>query len=85
MRCTLPARLAAQDNVFAASLSTPNPAINAGPFGAGFALRLARAEARAAGGSLARDGNLIDLVVPLMMDQPLHDVPSSPDNWAATP
>ena len=85
MRCTLPARLAAQDNVFAASLSAPNPAINAGPFGAGFALRLARAEARAAGGSLARDGDRIDLVVPLMMDQPLHDVPSSPDNWAANP
>jgi signal transduction histidine kinase len=85
MRCTLPARLAAQDNVFAASLSAPNPAINAGLFGAGFALRLARAEARAAGGSLVRDGDQIDLILPLMTDQPGHDAPSSPDNWAATP
>jgi signal transduction histidine kinase len=85
MRCTLPARLAAQDNVFAASLPTPNPAINAGLFGSGFALRLARAEARAAGGSLVRDGDHIDLVLPLMMEQPQHDAPASPDNWAATP
>ena len=84
MRCTLPARLAAQDNVFAASLTAPNAAINAGLFGAGFALRLARAEARAAGGSLVRDGDRIDLVLPLMMDQPGLDAPSTPDNWAAT-
>lgn len=85
MRCTLPARLAAQENVFAASLAAPNPAINAGLFGAGFALRLARAEARAAGGSLLRDADQIDLVLPLMMDQLHHDAPTSPDNWAAMP
>jgi signal transduction histidine kinase len=85
MRCTLPARLAAQDNVFAASLAAPNSAINAGPFGAGFALRLARAEARAAGGSLMRDSDRIDLVLPLLMDQAPHQAPVSPDNWAATP
>jgi signal transduction histidine kinase len=85
MSCTLPARLAAQDNVFAATLSAPNPAINAGPFGAGFALRLARAEARAAGGSLVREGSRVDLVLPLMMDQPYHEALSGTDNLAATP
>jgi hypothetical protein len=71
--------------MFAATLSSPNPAINAGPFGAGFALRLARAEARAAGGSLVRDGDRVDLVLPLMMDHPYHDALSGTDNLAATP
>ena len=85
MSCTLPVRLAAQDNVFAASLSAPNAAINAGIFGSGFALRLARAEARAAGGSLVREGSRIDLILPLMMDQPRNETLSSPDNMAATP
>ena len=50
--CALPAALAAEDNLFAATTrSSTTSAINAGLFGTGFALRLARAEARAAGGS----------------------------------
>jgi hypothetical protein len=40
--------------------------INAGIFGAGFTFRLARAEARAAGGSLVRDGGMVVLTLPLL-------------------
>lgn len=50
--CDLPARLAVLDDPFACELKPTDQAISAGPFGAGFALRLARAEARSAGGSL---------------------------------
>lgn len=85
LSCTLPVRLAKQDNVFAATLSAPNPAINAGVFGAGFALRLARAEARAAGGSLVREGDWINLVLPLMTEQPRDDTRSPPDTMVARP
>lgn len=66
--CTLPARLAAEDNLFSAATRGHDSAINAGLFGAGFALRLARAEARSAGGSLARDGAAITLTLPLFTD-----------------
>lgn len=68
--CTLPARLAAEDNLFAATARPADSAINAGLFGAGFALRLARAEARAAGGALHRDGGNLTLTLPLLTAQP---------------
>lgn len=64
--CDLPARLAAGEQIFAASVRTGESAINAGLFGSGFALRLARAEARAAGGSLRRDGDRLILTLPLL-------------------
>ncbi|AUX69461.1 hypothetical protein CHX26_08135 [Porphyrobacter sp. HT-58-2] len=66
LTCDLPARLAAADNLFAATAAPGGSAINAGLFGAGFALRLARAEARAAGGSLDRDGHTLVLSLPLL-------------------
>lgn len=66
LTCDLPARLAAADNLFAATAGPGSSAINAGLFGAGFALRLARAEARAAGGSLDRDGHRLVLSLPLL-------------------
>jgi two-component system OmpR family sensor kinase len=68
--CTLPARLAAEDNLFAATTRASDSVINAGLFGAGFALRLARAEARAAGGSLRRDGAAVELTLPLLTEIP---------------
>lgn len=74
--CTLPARLAAEDNLFAATARAAESAINAGLFGAGFALRLARAEARAAGGGLRRDGNAIAVTLPLLttpLSLPSHE------------
>lgn len=71
LRMALPQALAALDDSAlysasapAASPATPLPA--AGMFGTGFALRLARAEARAAGGELGRDGALLILTLPLI-------------------
>ena len=51
--CDLPKRLASLDDPFACDLRPAHQTISAGPFGPGFALRLARAEARRAGGVLA--------------------------------
>ena len=69
----LPARLAAEDNLFAATARSQNSAINAGLFGAGFALRLARAEAQSAGGTLVRNHDEILLTLPLLTKR--HDGP----------
>ncbi len=66
LTCTLPSRLAAEDNLFAASAHPAESAINAGLFGAGFALRLARAEARATGGALQRHDSDVVLTLPLL-------------------
>jgi len=62
--CTLPASLAGQADVFAAEGPPARGAVSAGMFGAGFALRLARAEARAAGGDLVRQGDALVLSLP---------------------
>jgi len=70
LTCALPARLAAEDNLFAAAIRPATSAINAGLFGAGFALRLARAEAHAAGGALLRDGAALVLTLPLLTAEP---------------
>jgi signal transduction histidine kinase len=68
MSAALPARLAAEDNVFAATIRSAQGTINAGLFGTGFALRLARAEARAMGGELRRVGAALELTLPLLSD-----------------
>lgn len=52
----LPAALAHAEDVFAGDIRATGGALGTGLFGAGFALRLARAEARAAGGDLVREG-----------------------------
>ncbi len=66
--CGLPARLAAEEELFAATIRSSGGAINAGLFGTGFSLRLARAEARAAGGDLKRDGSALILTLPLVSE-----------------
>lgn len=68
LSCTLPARLATQDNLFGATPQATAGALNAGLFGAGFALRLARAEARSIGGDLVRHGVEAVLTLPLLTD-----------------
>ncbi len=66
MICELPAQLLAEEDIFTAEARPIGSAINAGFFGAGFALRLARAEARAAGGALMRDDEQLVLTLPLL-------------------
>ncbi|WP_330997376.1 histidine kinase dimerization/phospho-acceptor domain-containing protein, partial [Erythrobacter donghaensis] len=71
LSCSLPARLSAAAGVdeaglFAATNRTGESAISPGLFGTGFALRLARAEARSAGGALRRNGDALVLTLPLL-------------------
>lgn len=56
LTATLPATLAQAEDVFAGDARAPGGVLGTGLFGAGFAMRLARAEARAAGGDLSREG-----------------------------
>jgi signal transduction histidine kinase len=62
----LPAALLDDGDLFAATAPAQQRAISAGMFGTGFTLRLARAEAAAAGGSLARDEDTLRLVLPAL-------------------
>jgi signal transduction histidine kinase len=78
LTAALPAALAAEDNLFAATARTTGSAVTPGLFGAGFALRLARAEARGAGGDLVRDGDALVLTVPLLTSAP--GLPSHDDD-----
>jgi two-component system OmpR family sensor kinase len=62
----LPAALAGEADLFVASAPAPQRALSAGMFGTGFTFRLARAEARAAGGSLERRDDALRLVLPTL-------------------
>ena len=62
--CDLPMQLLEEDDLFAVDARPSGTAINPGIFGAGFALRLARAEARAGGGDLARSQDVVTLTLP---------------------
>lgn len=66
LAATLPAALAAEEDVFAAAPRSAPGALSAGMFGAGFALRLVRAEARAAGGDLQHVDGTLHLTLPLL-------------------
>jgi len=69
LTCEIPAQLLAEEDIFAAEARPLGTAINAGLFGAGFALRLARAEARAAGGDLVRRDEEVVLTLPLITER----------------
>ena len=56
--------LAGEEDLFAAAARSEAPAVTAGMFGTGFTLRLARAEAEAAGGSLVLRGERLVLSLP---------------------
>jgi ribosome silencing factor RsfS/YbeB/iojap len=77
LACTLPAELAREEDLFAATIRPARGTINAGLFGAGFALRLARAEARAAGGTLLREGDALVLTLPLLTGSDALPSPAS--------
>jgi two-component system OmpR family sensor kinase len=83
----LPASLAKRDDkaLFGAGPGAVPQVIAAGMFGAGFALRLARAEAQAAGGELKRKGDRLRLSLPgLTKTGPGHtDAPQGSDQNAA--
>lgn len=65
LSCHIPAQLIAEDDVFTAVTGPSGSGISAGLFGAGFSLRLARAEARSAGGDLVQDEEQLRLFLPL--------------------
>ena len=66
LSASLPHSLAKREDLFAAAQQGKGSPVVAGSFGAGFALRLARAEARAAGGDLVREGGSVMLDLPLL-------------------
>lgn len=66
----LPAALLDDGDLFAATTPAQQRALSAGMFGTGFTLRLARAEAAAAGGSLARHGDTLRLALPVLTAPP---------------
>lgn len=66
LRSDLPAALVGSDDIFSTDTRPTGGAVSAGIFGAGFALRLARAEARACGGDLARVDDGLELTLPLL-------------------
>ena len=68
LRAGLPAKLADADNIFASEVRSGGSTLSSGIFGAGFSLRLARAEARAAGGDLSRMEDVLVLSLPLLTD-----------------
>lgn len=61
----LPLALLGDEDLFAATAPAQPRTISAGMFGTGFTLRLARAEARAVGGSLERRDDTLLLTVPV--------------------
>ncbi|MXP31894.1 sensor histidine kinase [Parerythrobacter jejuensis] len=66
--CQLPAAMAIEDDIFAAKSPKQSGGgmLSAGSFGSGFALRLARAEARSQDGELARVDDRLVLTLPLL-------------------
>jgi signal transduction histidine kinase len=64
----LPLELAGEEDLFATAAHGEAPAATAGMFGTGFTLRLARAEAEAAGGTLALRGESLVLTLPALTD-----------------
>jgi signal transduction histidine kinase len=78
----LPGALADEDDLFAASARGEGAAVTAGMFGSGFTLRLARAEAEAAGGSLVLRGETLVLSLPVLTE-PAPDHSQGGDHGAS--
>ena len=65
LMCDLPASLAAVKDIFSADTRLDGGALSPGLFGAGFALRLVRAEVRAGGGDLVREEDTLTATFPI--------------------
>ncbi len=79
LSATLPSTLREAEDVFSVETRPSTGALSSGIFGAGFSLRLARAEARVAKGDLMRDGDRLVLSLPLMT---AADAVPTPENAA---
>ena len=73
----LPVSLREAEDIFSVETRASTGALSAGIFGAGFSLRLARAEARAAGGELMREGERLMLSLPLLTAAQTEPAPES--------
>ncbi|MHA6334156.1 sensor histidine kinase [Qipengyuania sp. CAU 1752] len=75
LECELPASLAERDDIFAAENQKAGSAgmLTPGSFGTGFALRLARAEARSIGGEMERIEDKLVLSLPLLTESEAAD------------
>tara|TARA_Y100000780_G_C13684085_1_gene417077 strand:+ start:124 stop:1986 length:1863 start_codon:yes stop_codon:yes gene_type:complete len=83
LRIALPAKLAKAEDIFSSDVRAGGSTLSSGIFGAGFSLRLARAETRAAGGELAREGDALVLSLPLLTAaEPLPSPVDAPDRAA---
>lgn len=65
LSCDLSRELRDRSDLFATDFRLEDDLVSPGVFGIGFALRLARAEARAVGGELRRDGAKLVLTLPI--------------------
>ena len=70
LACELPASLTGVGDIFSTEFHATGNAVSSGIFGAGFTLRLARAEARSAGGNLARIKDHLVLTLPIASGNP---------------
>ncbi|MBO9517092.1 MAG: HAMP domain-containing histidine kinase [Porphyrobacter sp.] len=68
MEIDIPGSMMGDTDLFAATATAQPRAVSAGMFGSGFTFRLARAEARAAGGELERQEDRLCLVLPSLTD-----------------
>lgn len=79
LTATLPATLAQTEDVFSGDIRAAGGVLGTGLFGAGFALRLARAEARTAGGDLVREG-AGTMLLTLPLGEPQATPEDAPDS-----
>jgi hypothetical protein len=75
----LPASLAGRDDIFDSFAPARSQTVTSGMFGAGFTLRLARAEARAIGGELVREEDRLALALPRADPAPAENTASGVD------
>ncbi|KRA83733.1 histidine kinase dimerization/phospho-acceptor domain-containing protein [Altererythrobacter sp. Root672] len=68
MELDIPGSMMGDTDLFAATATSQPRAVSAGMFGSGFTFRLARAEARAAGGELERQEDRLQLTLPSLTD-----------------
>ena len=80
----LPAALMGDEDPFASVAPQQPRAISAGMFGTGFALRLARAEARAVGGTLDRHDDRLRMMLPALTGRAAAHTVDNGDNGAGS-